>query len=59
MNKHNAKQYLPLIAALAAGHTIQANRGTPTDPHWVDLTDDDGEVRFSCAPELYRVAPTV
>ncbi len=56
MNKQNAAQYLPMVAALAEGRTIQANRGTRGDPHWVALDENDGEVRFSCEPDLYRVA---
>jgi hypothetical protein len=57
MNKRTAAQYLPLVAALAEGRTIQANRGTPGEPHWVSLDENDGEVRFSCEPDLYRVEP--
>lgn len=57
MNKRNARRYLPLVAALAEGRTIQANRGGDGEPNWVSLDENDGEVRFSCAPELYRVAP--
>lgn len=57
MNKRTAARYLPLVAALAEGRTVQANRGTPSDPHWVSLDENDGEVRFSCEPELYRVEP--
>ena len=57
MNKHTAAQYLPLVAALAEGRTLQANRGNRSDPHWVSLDENDGEVRFSCEPDLYRIEP--
>jgi hypothetical protein len=56
MNKRNAGRYLPLVSALAEGRIIQANRGSPDDPHWVSLDENDGEVRFSCEPDLYRIA---
>lgn len=54
MHRKDAQQYLPLVAALAAGHTIQANRGTVDQPRWESLGD---AVEFSCAPELYRADP--
>lgn len=50
MTKHNAKDYLPLVQALAEGKTIQSNyRGT----HWVDLDD----VSFSDPHKCYRIKP--
>lgn len=54
MNRQTAALYAPLVAALAAGQTIQANRGTVEDPNWVSLGDD---VEFSCPPRLYRIDP--
>lgn len=57
MNKHNAARYLPLVAALAEGRTIQANRGSPGEPQWENLEANEGEVHFTCVPELYRIAP--
>lgn len=50
MTKDNAKDYLPLVQALAEGKTIQSNyRGT----HWVDLDD----VSFSDPHKCYRIKP--
>jgi len=57
MNKKNAHLFLPLVQALAAGLTIRANRGTRDNPLWVRLEAEDGEVHFSCAPDLYDVDP--
>lgn len=54
MTRENAHLYLPLVAALAEGKVIQANRGTEAEPMWVSLFD---EVKFTCEPHLYRVAP--
>ena len=51
MNRANAHLYLPLVQALAAGQTIQANRGTVDEPIWEDLPE---EVLFTCEPHLYR-----
>lgn len=58
MNKNNAKEYLPLVQALAEGKTLQVNRmGEGNPPKWLDLTSHDGEVQFSCEPKFYRVKP--
>ena len=59
MNRKNAHLYLPLVRALSFGMTIQANRSPDPagDPQWVDLDENEGEVLFTCAPELYRVKP--
>ena len=54
MTRENAHLYLPLVQALAAGQTIQANRGTVDQPRWEDLPE---AVLFTCEPHLYRVAP--
>jgi hypothetical protein len=45
--------FVTLKLALAAGATIQANRGTVESPAWVDLDDP----QWSCAAHLYRVKP--
>lgn len=44
-----------LRAAHAAGHRIQANRGTDGARRWVDLTNPE----FTCPAHLYRIAPAV
>ncbi len=54
MNRENAHLYAPLVQALAAGQTIQANRGTVDEPCWEDLPES---VLFTCDPHLYRVKP--
>lgn len=36
ITKANAKEYLPLIQALAEGRTIQVNAGTKDNPKWDD-----------------------
>lgn len=51
MNTHDP--HADLRAALAAGKTIQANRGSDDTPDWVTLEDP----QFTCAAEKYRVAP--
>lgn len=57
VNRLNAHLYLPLVQALAAGLTIQANRKLPDgSDNWVSLEADDGEVKFTCPPEGYRIA---
>lgn len=42
-----------LRAAHAAGHRIQANRGTDGAQRWVDLAEPE----FTCPAHLYRIAP--
>lgn len=50
MNKDNAKQFLPLVQALADGKTIQIlDYG-----QWRDFLK---EIAFSCPPEDYRIKP--
>ena len=49
MNTNNAKQYLPLVQALADGKTVQLKAGGS----WIDTTD----VEFVAAPERYRIKP--
>lgn len=49
MNKHNAKDYLPLVQALADGKVIQANIAGK----WEDVADHT----FNCDPDIYRIKP--
>jgi len=51
MNKDNAKEFLPLVQALADGKTIQYN----TNEEWNDI----GEIEFTIfdKPEDFRVKP--
>lgn len=51
MNKDNAKDYLPLVQALAEGKTIQAK--DTYDGGWHDLTTPSWGMAASC----YRVKP--
>ena len=51
MNKDNAKQFLPLVQALAAGKTIQIK--TFGSDGWDDLTSPS----FAFEPGNYRVKP--
>lgn len=54
MNKDNAKEFLPLVQALADGKTIQFNiRGKGQEPDWEDLTNP----HFPGDPDHYRVKP--
>ena len=48
MNKDNAKQFLPLVQALADGKTIQ---------HLCNGWEDLESVNFSYTPETYRIKP--
>lgn len=50
MNKDNAKDYLPLVQALADGKVIQIN----TVDGWEDLT---AEISLCFAPDQYRIKP--
>lgn len=55
MNKNNAKDYLPLVQALAEGKTIQMDSGEGPGPdRWKDVT---GELSFVSEPPRYRVKP--
>ena len=47
MNQQNAKEFLPLIQAMAEGKTIQFFDGE----EWDDLDDHD----FAYEPEVYRI----
>lgn len=51
MNKDNAKDYLPLVQALADGKTIQCKNYS--DVGWIDLES----VRFDSYVESYRIKP--
>jgi len=55
MNKDNAKDYLPLIQALAEGKTIQSGQIGGSDRHWVDNLN----VEFSNPPQFYRIKPDI
>lgn len=50
MNKDNAKDYLPLVQALAEGKTIQMLEG---HGYWVDMVEISTEIPAS----LYRIKP--
>lgn len=52
MNKHNAKEFLPLVQALADGETIQVK--TDEDPViWLNIDCP----AFDKTPEDYRIKP--
>lgn len=51
MNKQTAKDYLPLVQALADGKVIQINNGHGL---WVDLGEN---VHFRDFPSEYRIKP--
>ena len=53
MNASNAKDYLPLVQALAEGKTIQSGQIGGSDRHWVDNLN----VEFSNPPAFYRIKP--
>jgi hypothetical protein len=50
MNKENAKDYLPLVQAMADGKIIQFNH---IDGHW----EDSVNLEFGFDPKYYRVKP--
>lgn len=52
MNKDNAKDFLPLVQALADGKTLQIR--DMVDDGWADMTT---EVGFSMPPDSYRIKP--
>lgn len=51
MNKDNAKDYLPLVQAVADGKTIQSH---VDGGRWMD---HNGEVNFTLPPCRYRIKP--
>ncbi len=53
MNKNNAKDYLPLVQALAEGKTIQWMPGDSAMCKWEDRVEMD----FSQPPFAYRIKP--
>lgn len=50
MNANNAKEFLPLVQALAEGKVIQIN----TADGWEDIT---AELSLCFAPDQYRIKP--
>lgn len=55
MNKNNAKDYLPLVQALAEGKTIQIDRGPGAESgRWIDAS---GEISFFNDASQYRIKP--
>lgn len=52
MNASNAKDYLPLVKALAEGRAIQVNNG-PLGSIWEELN----EVAFDFPADQYRIKP--
>lgn len=54
ITKENAKEYLPLIQALAEGKTVQVNRGTKEKPMWDDPLCP---LIFNCPSSEYRIKP--
>ena len=53
MNKENAKDFLPLVQALADGKTIQINVGTETFPEWIATS----KYGFGKPLSHYRIKP--
>jgi hypothetical protein len=54
MTKESAKDYLPLVQALADGKTIQLNVGSAACPKWMDEWSD---FAFIDPPSNYRIKP--
>ncbi len=52
MNKDNAKDYLPLVQALADGKVIQGHMYR--SQQWEDM---DGDIAFDGPPSDYRIKP--
>ena len=50
MNQQNAREYMPLVQALANGLTIQEDMG-------IDGWKDFEEIHFDMRPEFYRIKP--
>ena len=56
MNKENAKEFLPLVQALADGKTIQMRDVVSEKVTlWDDL--DPSDIYFRAPPEEYRIKP--
>ena len=53
MNQSQAKEWLPLIQALAEGKTIQANIQTDDNPKWETVS----KLNFSFHVDAYRIKP--
>ena len=56
MNKDNAKDFLPLVQALADGKTIQYRAGGTSNP-WMDMNLALNGIAFSSPRECYRIKP--
>ena len=52
MNKYNAKDYLPLVQALADGKTIQFNQCNA----WIDAANN-ADFKWLENPDYYRIKP--
>lgn len=53
MNRDNAKDYLPLVQAMAEGKLIQFNKNTESEPKWIDV-----DQFFDSNPvQCYRIKP--
>lgn len=50
MNQQNAREYMPLVQAMADGKTIQYN----DEGDWMDTTE---LMTRACTPECYRIKP--
>lgn len=53
MNRHNAHLFMPLVAALADGKTIQYRSSPNKD--WGDMLNPD--IAFSSSIDKYRIKP--
>jgi hypothetical protein len=56
MNKENAKEFLPLVQALAEGKIIQWKRYADEGGEWEDF-EHDVEIQFCNDLEDYRIKP--
>lgn len=57
MNKETAKDYLPLVQALAEGRVIQEAFVTFGDPRGISWRDIVGDTTLTGSPECYRIKP--
>lgn len=53
MNKDNAKEFLPLVQALAEGKVIQFNKGEEDSECWTDYAN----VSLTLPASRYRIKP--
>ena len=56
MNHSNAKQFLPLVQAMADGKIIQYKNSVRNT--WDDM-ECDGEISFAFPPDRYRIKPEI